>query len=72
MYTNTDLSPSAMKKYGYLWDGMLPLSKSAAIKLRTRGYQIYLLYSDNTESAAHSVKDIAEHADKGGIFGIEK
>ena len=56
----------------YQWDGMSKISKSAALKHHSQGCQVYLLYSDNTESAAHSIKDILTHAKKGGLFGIEK
>lgn len=58
--------------YGYHWDGMIPISKSTALRYRSKGYQVYLLYSDNTESVACSVNDIISHAQKGDIFGIEK
>lgn len=67
--TTTD---NAVSNYGYLWDGMLQIRKTVALKYRLQGYQVYLLYADNTESAAESIKDILSHAQKGGIFGIEK
>lgn len=63
---------NAVSRYGYLWDGMLQISKVAALKYRSQGYQVYLLYTDNTESAAESINDILTHAQKGGLFGIEK
>lgn len=67
--TTTD---NAVSNYGYHWGGMIPISKATALRYRSKGYQVYLLYADNTESAAESIKDILSHAQKGGIFGIEK
>ena len=61
-----------MVSYGYLWDGMHQVSKSNALKYHSQGIPVYLLYSDNTESAAQSIKNIISHAQKGGLFGIEK
>lgn len=58
--------------YGYLWDGMHQIIKSVALKYHSQGIPVYLLYSDNTESVAHSIKDIILHGQKGGLFGIEK
>lgn len=66
------LTTNYMKEYGYLWDGMIPVSKNMALKLMSQGYQVYLLYSDNTESAANSIKDIINHARDGGLLGVEK
>lgn len=63
---------NALSRYGYLWDGMHRISKATALKYRSQGYQVYLLYTDNTENAAESIDDILNHARKGGIFGIEK
>lgn len=64
--------PIGMVSYGYLWNGMLQISKSNALKYHSQGVPVYLLYSDNTESAAQSIKNIISHAQKGGLFGIEK
>ncbi len=66
------LTTNYMKEYGYLWDGMIPVSKNKALKLMSQGYQVYLLYSDNTESAADSIKDITNYVRDGGLLGIEK
>lgn len=65
------LTIDSLRKYGYLWDGMIPINRSSALTLKSQGYQVFLLYSDNTESAANSIKDIKNHAQNGGIFGIE-
>lgn len=62
---------SEMKKYGYCWDGMLPMRSTAAGKVM-KHYPVYRLYSNNTESLAMSSKDIFCHAENGGIFGVEK
>ena len=61
-----------MVSYGYLWNGMLQISKSNALKYHLQGIPVYLLYSDNTESAAQSIKNIISHDQKAGLFGIEK
>lgn len=60
-----------MEKYGYKWNGMVPLNEKAALSLFEES-PIYLLYQDNTESLADSIMDIKTHAEKEGIFGIEK
>lgn len=62
----------SLREYSYLWEGMLPINRSMALKLKSQGYQVYLLYGDNTESAVNSVRDITNHAQNGGIFGVEK
>lgn len=66
------LTTNSLKEYGYLWDGMIPVSKNMALKLKSQGYQVYLLYSDNTERAVSSIRDITNHAQYGGVFGVEK
>lgn len=66
------LTIDTLREYGYLWEGMLPINRSTALTLKSQGYQVYLLYSDNTESLVNSVKDITNHAQNGGIFGVEK
>ena len=58
-----------MHTYGYLWDGMLPVTGSAAKTLSKLGLQIYELRSNDTEAMADDtsffdVKDI--------MFGVEK
>jgi len=62
-----------MQEYGYSWDGMLPLQQEAAQRLFTKDdVEIYRIYEDGTEGAVTSVADLQEHAEKGGLFGIEK
>lgn len=67
------ISESDMKDYGYAWGGMLPVREEVATSMLAEGKcDVYLLYSDNTEGVCLDTKDIAAHAAKGGIFGIEK
>lgn len=67
------ISESDMKDYGYAWGGMLPVREEVATSILAEGKcDVYLLYSDNTEGVCLDTKDIAAHAAKGGIFGIEK
>ena len=60
-----------MKEYGYSWGGMLPIREEAAKELIS-AYPIYKLYYDNTEGLCDAPSEIADHAAKVGIFGIEK
>lgn len=62
-----------MQEHGYDWDGMLPLREDMAIQLYEKDdMQIFRLYEDGSEGAVDSVEDLREHAERGGIFGIEK
>lgn len=62
-----------MNEYGYQWDGMLPLHEEAARRLfENEGVEIYRIYEDNTEGAVLSADEIREHAEQGGLFGVEK
>lgn len=61
-----------MVEYGYDWVGMIPLREQAAEKLYDAGVEIYVLRQDNSEAAIDSKADITDHAEKGGIFGVEK
>ncbi len=65
------ISTDEMKSYGYAWGGMLPMDESAALKVM-QSCNVYLLYSDNTEGLVTDKSEIAAHAAKGGIFGVEK
>ena len=60
---------SEMHEYGYLANGMYPLTKESALELFDRDLPVYLLYGDGSETAAEDRKQIAGHD---GIFGIEK
>lgn len=62
-----------MQEYGYSWEGMLPLQQEAALRLFTKDeVEIYRIYEDGTEGAVTSVEDLQQHAEQGGLFGIEK
>ena len=61
-----------MVEYGYDWVGMIPLREQAAEKLYDAGVEIFVLRQDNSEAAIDSKADITDHAEKGGIFGVEK
>ena len=65
------ISTDDMKSYGYSWGGMLPMNEAVALEVM-QNCNVYLLYSDNTESMATDKSQIASHAAKGGIFGVEK
>ena len=65
------VSVDDMKSYGYSWGGMLPMNEAAALEVM-QNCNVYLLYADNTESMATDKTQIAAHAAKGGIFGVEK
>jgi Antirestriction protein len=60
-----------MQEYGYTEKTMLPLNEEKATELFVANKNIHLLYSDNTEAAASAVNEIKDHADKGGLCGIE-
>ena len=67
------ISIADMEKYGYKWDGMLPLQETAAAHLfEKEDMQIFLLYGDGSEGIAGSIDEIQNHAEKGGIFGVHK
>ena len=60
-------------RYGYSWDGMFPLQQEAAEHLFTQdGIEVFRIYEDGTEGAVTSLTDLQEHAEKGGLFGVEK
>lgn len=63
------LPRSDMKEYGYKWDGMIPLSKKAALRLSSSHFPVYLLYQDDTESEAENEDQINQFD---GFFGIEE
>lgn len=55
-----------MHEYGYLWNGMLPLTKPA---VRHSFQDCLLLYEDDTEGYGETEQRIEEHD---GLFGIER
>ena len=62
------VSTEDMHKYGYTWDGMLPMRKDAARRAFERGVQVYYLGRDDTESEAESLSDFED----GVLYGVEK
>ena len=67
------ISVKEMQDYGYSWDGMFPLKQEAAERLFTQdGIEVFRIYEDGTEGAVTSLTDLQEHAEKGGLFGVEK
>ena len=59
-------------RYGYQYDGILPLNADRAVELFNSGSTIYWLAMDNAEGEVADVADILNHAEHGGIFGIER
>lgn len=60
------ITQEEMHKYGYLWNGVLPLTKPA---MRNNFQNSLLLYEDDTEGYIAGESDIEEHD---GLFGIER
>ena len=61
-----------MQEYGYTWDGMLPLQQEAAERLFHEDLEIFCIYEDGTEGAVTSLSELREHAENGGLLGVEK
>lgn len=59
-----------MHRYGYTFDGMTPCTAEEA-RAQYKGACVYAFYSDDTEALIECEQDIAEHADRGGMFGID-
>ena len=66
------LSIKDMQDYGYSWDGMLPLRQEAAEQLFHEDVSVYRIYEDGTEGLVTDLEDLQTHAEKGGLFGMEK
>ena len=66
------ISVSDMHSYGYSWEGMLPLQQEAAERLFHADLEIFRIYEDGTEGAITDLSEVREHAEKGGLFGVEK
>ena len=65
---DSEVSVSDMQEYGYLYDGMLPVTRERALELDAAGLIVYILHEDNTESMVFDTEEIMEH---GGLFGVE-
>ena len=63
------VSTPDMQKYGYSYDGMLPVTRERALELDAAGLTIYMLHEDNTESMVFDSQEIMDH---GGIFGVDR
>ena len=58
-------------KYGYHWLGMKEIDYDNALNHFKCNVAVYLLYEDNTENQASSLKEIKDHYNNGGKFGKE-
>lgn len=66
------ITQDEMVEYGYEWGGMIPLREQAAEKLYDAGLEIFVLNQDNSEASIDSKDYLTDHAERGGIFGVEK
>ena len=62
------VSTPDMQKYGYSYDGMLPVTRERALELDAAGLTVYVLHEDNTESMVFDPQEIMDH---GGLFGVD-
>ena len=63
------VSTPDMQKYGYSYDGMLPVTRERALELDAAGLTVYVLHEDNTESMVFDPQEIMDH---GGLFGVNR
>ncbi len=66
------ITPDEMVEYGYDWGGMIPLREQVAEKLYDAGVEVFVLNQDNSEASIDSKDYLTDHAERGGIFGVEK
>lgn len=66
------ITQDEMMEYGYDWGGMIPLREQTAEKLYDAGLEIFVLNQDNSEASIDSKDYLTDHAERGGIFGVEK
>lgn len=59
-----------MYEYGYTWDEMTPISIDMAEQLYDK-YELFLLYTDDTEAVVYSRDEMHEHVANGGMIGVE-
>jgi len=64
------LSQENMHKYGYTWDGMLPLSRDMALRLRSLGLEVHKLFPNDTELTVENYGELNPH--EMNLYGIEK
>lgn len=60
---------SEMNLYGYMYEGMLPLTQERALELFDNDSPVFLLYDNGTEAMAFERTEIETF---NGIFGIER
>ena len=66
------ISFDVMKEYGHDSVGIAPLREKMAHKLLDAHFPVYNLIPDGTAERTASHTDIMEHAEKRGIFVMEK
>ena len=66
------ISVKEMQDYGYSWNGMLPLQQEAAERLFHEDLEVFRIYEDDSEGVVTDLDDLRGHAEKGGLFGVEK
>lgn len=67
-----DFGEDAMQCYGYLaTEHFRYLPTPTALALFRLGKPVYRLYPDDSEGLVEDEDDIREHADNGGLFGIQ-
>lgn len=64
-----EISMEEMRRYGYGWEGMLPLGRERALALADAGLEVFLLMPDGTERTAEGREEITAHD---GLFGVER
>lgn len=69
---DSTITQDEMMEYGYEWGGMIPLREQTAEKLYDAGLEIFVLNQDNSEASINSKDYLTDHAERGGIFGVEK
>lgn len=63
------LTQADMHRYGYQWDGMLPISPRTAKRLYDLGTEVYRLYEDDMHSGLDDEDNLTAHE---GMFGVQK
>ena len=66
------ISVKDMQDYGYSWSGMLPLQQEAAERLFHEDLEVFRIYEDGSEGVVTDLDDLRGHAEKGGLFGVDK
>ena len=66
------ISIKDMQDYGYVWNGMLPLQQEAAERLFHEDLEVFRIYEDGSEGVVTDLDDLRGHAEKGGLFGVDK